>query len=144
MAKPGLGKSVRFDWFFLGRDFAVRTVSNVPSRVFLFWSIYPTISKFATKTANKMWILSFFIAKLPEKAKRIEIFVRFQRWMKKKNILRERSMISWTSGNFWCRKWKRHRRNIGGQRQFYQPTEKCKHKQEDCYWYEHFSPLHRS
>ena len=27
MAKPVLGKSVRSDWFFLGRDFAVRTVS---------------------------------------------------------------------------------------------------------------------
>ena len=97
MAKPGLGKSVRFDWFFLGRDFAVRTVSNGPSRVFLF--LQP-------KRRGKMWILSFFIAKLPEKAKRIEILVRFQRWMKKKNILRERSVLSWTSGNFWCRKWK--------------------------------------
>ena len=27
MAKPVLGKSVRSDWFLLGRDFAVRTVS---------------------------------------------------------------------------------------------------------------------
>ena len=27
MAKPVLGKSVRSDWFFLDRDFAVRTVS---------------------------------------------------------------------------------------------------------------------
>ena len=27
MAKPVLGKSVRSDWFFLGWDFAVRTVS---------------------------------------------------------------------------------------------------------------------
>ena len=27
MAKPDLGKSQRSDWFFLGRDFAVRTVS---------------------------------------------------------------------------------------------------------------------
>ena len=26
-----------------------------------------------------MWILSFFIAKLPEKAKKIEILLRFQR-----------------------------------------------------------------
>ena len=37
MAKPVLGKSVRSDWFLLGRDFAVRTVS-ITSRVFLFWS----------------------------------------------------------------------------------------------------------
>ena len=27
MAKPVLGKSQRSDWFFLGRDFAVRTIS---------------------------------------------------------------------------------------------------------------------
>ena len=28
--------------------------------------------------------------------------------------------------------------------EFYQPTEKCKHKQEKGYWYEHSSPLHWS
>ena len=33
-----------------------------------------------------MWILSFFM-KLPEKAKKIETLLRFQRWMKKTNIL---------------------------------------------------------
>ena len=39
MAKPVLGKSQRSDWFFLGRDFAVRTISvEGPSRAFLFWS----------------------------------------------------------------------------------------------------------
>ena len=40
MAKPVLGKSLRSDWFFLGQDFAVRTVSmeTVQSRVLLFWS----------------------------------------------------------------------------------------------------------
>ena len=37
MAKPVSGKSARSDWFFLGRDFAVGTVS-MPSRVFLFLS----------------------------------------------------------------------------------------------------------
>ena len=47
-----------------------------------------------------MWIFSFFIAKLPEKAKNIEILLRFQRWMKKTNILRVRSVLSWTSGAF--------------------------------------------
>ena len=112
---------------------------------FCFWALSWQFQNFQPKRRNKMWILSFSIAKLPEKAKRIEILVRFQRWwMKKKNILRERSVLSWTSGNFWCRKWKRHRQKPGGQRRFYQPTEKCKHKREDCYWYEHFSPLHRN
>ena len=39
--KPVLGKSVRSDWFFLGGDFAVRTVPKHAN------------SKFATKTAEK-------------------------------------------------------------------------------------------
>ena len=40
MANPVLGKSLYSDWFFLGQDFAVRTVSmeTVPIRIFLFWS----------------------------------------------------------------------------------------------------------
>ena len=39
MANPVLGKSLCSDRFFLGQDFAVRTVSgNGPTRVFLFWS----------------------------------------------------------------------------------------------------------
>ena len=40
------------------------------------------------QTSEKKWILSFFSAKLPEKAKKIEILPRFQKWMKKTNILR--------------------------------------------------------
>ena len=40
MAKPVLGKSQHSDWFFLGRDFAVRTISveTVRAMFFLFWS----------------------------------------------------------------------------------------------------------
>ena len=41
MAKPDLGKSQRSDWFFLGRDFAVRTVSVETVQAvyfFFFWS----------------------------------------------------------------------------------------------------------
>ena len=38
MANPVLGKSLCSDWFFLGQDFAVRTVSMENTRVFLFWS----------------------------------------------------------------------------------------------------------
>ena len=89
MAKPVLGKSVRSDWFLLGRDFAVRTLSmETVQAVYFCFGAKPSNSKFATKTAKKMWILSFFIAKLPEKAKEIEILLRFQRWMKKTKILR--------------------------------------------------------
>jgi len=49
----------------------------------------PANSKFETKTAKKkVWILSFFTLKLPEEAKKIEIFPKFQRWMKKTNIFK--------------------------------------------------------
>ena len=54
MAKTVLGKSVRSDWFFLGRDFAVRTVSMemVPAVYFCFGA-KPANSNFATETAKK-------------------------------------------------------------------------------------------
>ena len=77
MAKPVLGKSVRSDWFFLGRDFAVRTVSmktvegSKPCSFGLEQS--RQIQNLQPKQRKKMWILSFFISKLPEKAKKIEI-----------------------------------------------------------------------
>jgi len=86
MAKPVLGKSVRSDWFFLGRNFAVR---SKPCSFVLEQS--RQIQNLQPKQRKKMSILSFFKAKLPEKAKKIEFLLRFQRWMKKKNILRARS-----------------------------------------------------
>ena len=96
MAKLVLGKSVQSDWFFFSRGFAVCTQA-----VYFCFGAKPTNSKFATRTVKKkMWILSFSIAKLPEKAKKIEILRRFQRWMKKKNILWASSELSWTSGTF--------------------------------------------
>ena len=96
MAKPVLGKSVRSDWFLLGRDFARRTVSmETVQDVYFCLGVKPATSKFAITTAKKkVWTLSFFIAKLPEKAKKIEILLSFQRWMKKTNILRASSVLS--------------------------------------------------
>ena len=54
MANPVLGKSLCSDWFFLGQDFAVRTVSmqTVQPAYFCFGA-KPANSKFATKTAKK-------------------------------------------------------------------------------------------
>ena len=67
MANPVLGKSLCSDWFFLVQDFAVR---NGPTRVFFFWS---EAGKFNICNQNsekkKLWILSFFIVKLPEEYK---------------------------------------------------------------------------
>ena len=132
--------------FLLGRDSAVRTISmeTVQDVYFLFWSKAGKFKICNHNSEKKMWTLSFFTARLPEKAKKIEILLRFQRWMKKTNIRRASSVLSWTSGNFWFRNWNGHYRKPGGNRRFYQPTEKCKHKQEKDYCYEHSSPLHLS
>ena len=54
MAKPVLGKSLCSDWFFLGQDFAVRTVSmETVQSVYFCFGAKPANSKFATKTAKK-------------------------------------------------------------------------------------------
>ena len=92
MATPVLGKSLCSDWFFLGQDFAVRTISmETVQPVYFCFGAKPANSKFATKraTKKKLWILSFFTVKLQEEAWKIEIFPKFQRWIKKTNILQE-------------------------------------------------------
>ena len=55
MANPVLGKSLCSDWFFLGQDFAVWTVSmeTVQSVYFRFGTKPANFAKFATKTAKK-------------------------------------------------------------------------------------------
>ena len=50
MAKLVLSKTVHSDWFFLGRDFAVR---NVVQAVYFCFGGKPANSKFATKTVKK-------------------------------------------------------------------------------------------
>ena len=54
MAQPVLGKSLCSDWFFLGQDFAIRTVSmEMVQSVYFCFGAKPANSKFATKTAKK-------------------------------------------------------------------------------------------
>ena len=54
MANPVFGKSLCSDWFFLGQDFAVRTVSmETVQSVYFCFEAKPANSKFATKTAKK-------------------------------------------------------------------------------------------
>ena len=54
MAMPVLGNFVRSDWFFLGRDFAVRTVSmEKVKNVYFCLGEKLANSKFPTKTATK-------------------------------------------------------------------------------------------
>ena len=54
MANPVLGKSLCSDWFFLGQDFAVRTVSmEMVQSVYFSFGAKPANSTFATKTAKK-------------------------------------------------------------------------------------------
>ncbi len=61
MAKPG--KFERSDWFFLGRDFGLRTVSmeTVQAVGFFFSVRKPAILKFATKIAKKLptWLTTW-------------------------------------------------------------------------------------
>ena len=54
MARPVLGKSLCSDWFFLGQDFAVRTVAiETVQSVYFCFGAKPANSKFATKTGKK-------------------------------------------------------------------------------------------
>ena len=54
MANPLLGKFLCYDWFFLGQDFAVRTVSmETVQPVYFCFGANPSNLKFATKTAKK-------------------------------------------------------------------------------------------
>ena len=53
MANPVLGKSLCSDWFFLGQDFAVRTVSMETVQSVYLFGAKPANSTFATKTAKK-------------------------------------------------------------------------------------------
>ena len=54
MANSVLGKSLCSDWFFLGQDFALRTVSmETVQSVYFCFGAKPPNSKFATKTAKK-------------------------------------------------------------------------------------------
>ena len=54
MAKPVLGKSLCSDWFFLGQDFAVRTISmETVQPVYFCFGAKPANSKFATKQQKK-------------------------------------------------------------------------------------------
>ena len=54
MVNPVLGKSMCSDWFFLGQDFALRTVSvETVQSVYVCFGAMPANSKFATKTAKK-------------------------------------------------------------------------------------------
>ena len=54
MANPVLGKFLCSDWFFLGQDFAVRTISmETVQSVYICFGSKPANSTFATKTAKK-------------------------------------------------------------------------------------------
>ena len=54
MANPVLGKSLCPDWFFLGQDFAARTVSmETVQSEYSYLGAGLANSKFATKTAKK-------------------------------------------------------------------------------------------
>ena len=79
MANPVLGKFLCSDWFFLGQDFAVRTVSMemVQSEYFCFGAKPPN-SKFATKTAKKCENCHSSHWNYQQKLKRLKFFRNFK------------------------------------------------------------------
>ena len=129
MAKPVLRKSLCSDWFFLGQDFAVRTVSmETVQPVYFCFGAKPANSKFATKTAKKnceychssQW-------NYQKKLKRLKFFRNFKDGWRRRTFSK-RVLLSWRSGNFWCRNWNRHHfKTILSTNRKVQ-TEKCKHK----------------
>ena len=88
--KPSL-RQIPVLWLVLSRSWFCSTDcfhGNGAIRVFLFWSEASKFKNLQPKQRKKLWILSFFAFKLPEEAEKIEIFPKFQRWMKKTNIFK--------------------------------------------------------
>ena len=65
------------DWFFLGRDFAhmVRTTWKQSKPCIFVLEQSRQFQTLQLKQQKQMWILSFFIAKLPEKLKRLKFYL---------------------------------------------------------------------
>ena len=61
--------------------------------VYFCFGAKPANSEFATKTGKKTVNIVIFTVNLPEEAKEIEIFPKFQRWVKKTNILQASFII---------------------------------------------------
>ena len=79
--------------------------------------------------------------KLPEETKKIETFPKFQRWMKKTNILQASFIILKIDLETFDVETET---GITESQEAIDDNRKCKHKQEDGYWYEHSSTLHGS
>ena len=87
MANPVLGKSLCSDWFFLGQVFAVWTISmETVQSVYFCFGAKPANSKFSTQTAKKKCENCHSSHWNYQQKLKIEIFPKFQRWMKKTNI----------------------------------------------------------
>jgi len=84
MANPVLGKSLCSDWFFLGQDFAIRTVSmGTVQSVYFCFGAKPANSTFATKTAKKKNCHSSHW-NYQQKLKRLKFFRNFKdRWRRR-------------------------------------------------------------
>ena len=79
MANPVLGKSLCSDWFFLGQDFAVRTVSTeMVQSVYFCFGAKPADWTFATKTAKKCENCHSSHWKYQQKLKRLKVFQNFK------------------------------------------------------------------
>ena len=147
MAKPVLSKSVCSDWFFLGRDFAVRTVSmktvqgSKPCIFVLEQS--RQIQNLQPKQRKKCEYCHSSSRNHQKKLKTLK-FTEILKMDEEDEYSPSEVSIILNIWSFWFRNWNVHHREPGGYRRFYQSTEKCKHKQEKGYWYDYSSPLHWS
>ena len=75
MAKPVLGKSLCSDWFFLGQDFAVRTISmETVQPVYFCFGAKPANSNLQQNSEKKCE----YCHSSPEEAKRLKFFRNFK------------------------------------------------------------------
>ena len=113
MVNPVLGKALCSDWFFLGQDCAVRTVSmQTVQLVYFCLGAKPANSKFTTKTAktkkncecchSSQW-------NYQKKLQRLKFVRNFKDGWRRRTFSK-RVLLSWRSGNFWCKNWNRHHR----------------------------------
>ena len=100
MANPALGKSLCSDWFFLGQDFAVRTISmETVQPVYFSVEAKPANSKFATKTAKKETVnIAILHSETTRRGlKRLKFFRHFKDGWKRRRTFSKRVLLSWRS-----------------------------------------------
>ena len=107
MAKPVLGKSIISDWFFVSQDFAVWTIPMEMVQAMYFvleqsWQI-PNLQSKQCKKCEYCDSLQWSNKK---KLKGLKFYIDFEDEWRRWTFF-EQVLLSWRSGNSWCRNWNR-------------------------------------